>query len=469
MSYKGYDRYSIGYGRKTSGQSYTYDYEDDYYGGGYSGYGYKKEKKNTRTYWSWDFDFESSTVENNDHLFVKEPVNYITPTTKEVELKSGAWRKDVTDQIKELARVCYFKMIGDKEYVSDKWSDVDKLSEEDQAIYSQKREFYDTIYDQYIPGFTPLEQAVNIYLKMSKGGNKDVESMINGKEDNVEALYFDRELYTDPDINEQLEMNDWNKHRKLSILNKMSIIGDLGTEFQVEKEISEKIVTNSDITSKKLMRDYSQIHQVDLYQKLMPDFNIKLLTKDLVVNVPVTRKEQKQKIIILVDYSGSMCDTTKQDWINALLMDRFKYVLKGEAEVFFSFFVHSVDTLHFHHIHDKESVVKFWRTFSNSPNGGTTAVGTMVKYVASEIRTYKKLHNLEVDLSEEEPEILVINDGEDLIDTSKFPYKVNAVTLMQDNNQLSKLCVDTKGKYVNISYDEKIVATSESGTEIINQ
>jgi len=128
------------------------------------------------------------------------------------------------------------------------------------------------------------------------------------------------------------------------------------------------------------------------------------------VNVPVDRKEQIQKIIILLDYSGSMCEEQKQIWVNAILIDRFKYVMRGEAEVFFSYFVHDPEQLHFQHIKNREDVINFWQTFSNSPNGGGTKVGDMVEHVAKEIAD-RKLHNLNVDLSEEKPEILIINDG----------------------------------------------------------
>jgi REP element-mobilizing transposase RayT len=69
-----------------------------------------------------------------------------------------------------------------------------------------------------------------------------------------------------------------------------------------------------------------------------------------VVNVPVDRKEQKQKIIIILDFSGSMHEEFKQDWVNAILIDRFKYVMKGEAEVFFSYFIHNPEHMHFQHI-----------------------------------------------------------------------------------------------------------------------
>jgi uncharacterized protein with von Willebrand factor type A (vWA) domain len=45
--------------------------------------------------------------------------------------------------------------------------------------------------------------------------------------------------------------------------------------------------------------------------------------------------EKKQKIIILLDYSGSMNNNTKQIWVNAII-DRFRYVIQ-RSEVFFYF------------------------------------------------------------------------------------------------------------------------------------
>jgi hypothetical protein len=442
---------------------------------GYSSYGKTSYGRNNgyssygKSSWSYDWGsyYGSSRLDNNDDLFVKESENYITPTSTEIERKTGQFKKTSVDQIKELALVCYYKMIEEKEYINDKFSDFDSLSDENKNIHTVKKEFYDKIFDTYIPGFTPLEQAIAIFNKMKTEADQQ-SGEIDDQMENSSVLDFDRELYTDADINEQLMINEENKDRKMNIMNHLSIIGDLGNEFKVEKEISEKIVSNSNIYSKKMMRDYSQLANVDLYQKLFPNFNIKMLTKDLVVNVPVERKEQKQKIIILLDFSGSMDEDFKQDWVNALLIDRFKYVMRGEAEVFFSYFVHDPEAMHFQHIHDRASVIKFWQTFSNEPNGGTTKIEDMVRKISDDIIKHKKLHNLQIDLSEELPEILIINDGEDHVSEKPFPYKVNAVCLGNFNEKLKNLCVKTKGKKISVSFDSKVVSYSEAGEEKIN-
>ena len=410
----------------------------------------------SRTSWS-SFSFELDS-DDNSNLYVKDPVTYITPTSAEIKKKCRARKTESIEMIKELARVCYFKMIDETDYIDDQHKDVK----------NPKKDLYDKIFDQYIPGYTPLEQAISIYLKLQKeneNGEKEDTDELNMKE----GLDFDRALYSDPDINDQLDLNDLSKDMKMEILNKLSLVGELGTEFKVEKEISTKIVANSDEYQKMIMRSYDQMAMVDLYQRVLPNFDVKLLTKDLIVSVPVDRKEQTQKIIIILDFSGSMDEQNKQLWVNAILIDRFKYVMKGEAEVFFSYFVDCVEDLDFKHITNREDVINFWQTFSNEPNGGTTEVGEMVKYIASSIEM-GKLCNLDIDLSQEKPEILVINDGQDDINIKKFPYKVNAVTLMESNAELQTLCLETGGKLVNVQNNGKVFTYSvEAGEQEIKK
>jgi uncharacterized protein with von Willebrand factor type A (vWA) domain len=446
----GYDdyygsRYAPTYTPKKS----TGGWKSKYGGGGWSKSG-----------WS-SFSFSWGNEDNNDDLYVKDPVTYLTPTAAEIRKKVHAPKQTSVDTIKELARVCYFKMIDEKDYVAEQFIDSED------GEHQMRKVLYDSIFDQFIPGFTPLEQAISIYLKMKRGKehSEQEDDDDDDKLDMKKGLDFDRELYSDPHINEQLDLNELSKNRKMEIMNHLSLVGQFGSEFKVEKEISEKIVANSDEYTTMIMRDYSQIHMMNLMQKVYPNFRSKFLTKDLVVNVPVDRKEQIQKIIIILDYSGSMDYDQKQIWVNAILIDRFKYVMKGEAEVFFSYFVNSTDDLHFQHIKDREDVIKFWQTFSNDPNGGMTEVGDMVEHISNEIQS-GRLCNLGVNLSEEKPEILVINDGQDSIGTDKFPYKVNAVSLMSFSNELKDLCLNTGGKQIEVTEDDEVFTYSvEAGKQ----
>jgi uncharacterized protein with von Willebrand factor type A (vWA) domain len=439
------------------------DYYGDYYAPSYtpkkSSGGWKSKYGGSgwsKSSWS-NFSYVVSYEDNDEDLFVKDPVNYLTPSAKDIKAKvRGVKKQESIDLIKELARVCYFKMIDETEYVADKYKDVDNLSDEDKGEYAKKKPLLDAVYQQYVPGFTPLEQAIAIYLKLKESPTGERNEDDDDEEtDTSKAFDFDRSLYSDPNINEQLDLNELSKDKKMEIMNHISLVGKFGSEFKVEKEISEKIVANSDQYATMIMRDYAQIHMMPLYQKMFPNFRTKFLTKDLTVNVPVDRKEQIQKIIILLDYSGSMSEEQKQIWVNAILIDRFKYVMRGEAEVFFSYFVHDPEKLDFQHIKNREDVIAFWQTFSNSPNGGGTEVGDMVEYVANEISS-GKLCNLDVNLLEEKPEILIINDGQDSINSEKFPYKVNAISLMQFSDELKDLCLDTDGKQIKVTEDLEV-------------
>jgi len=450
-------------------------YSGNKWGRGYSSPSYIKSnssyKKGGSFYdWSKYYSYMSwgDEADTNDDLIVKDPITYQTPTKKDIKDRLKYIRQDETfNLIKELSRVCYLKMFGDKDFLHENFQDESSVEEDKRGEWKKKKELFENIYDTFIPGYTPLEQAIAIYLKLDNGNQSEDGISLENCDNEDLSLEFNRELYTDPTINEQLEFNELSKKYKIEIMNLISIIGDLGSEFKVEKEVDEKIVSNSDTSVNKVMRDYSQFHMLNLYQKMLPTFRTKLLTKDLIVNVPVERKEQKQKIIIILDFSGSMNEHKKQIWVNALLIDRFRYVMKGEAEVFFSYFVYRTSDLNFHHIKNREDVINFWQWFSNVPNGGTTQVGLMVNYIADQIEV-KKLHNLDVDLSEEKPEILVINDGQDEINTDQFPYKVNAVCLFEDNTELKDLCIETGGKKVYIDeQSNNITLYSKEGVQYL--
>lgn len=447
--------------------------EDDDYGYGYNYYSDKNKSKQKYSSYSWkpsvwsNYSWIGADVEDdNSKLFVKDPVNYVTPTKADIKAKTRIWADKSIDTIKELARVCYYKMIDNREYVSEMYSDFDSLSESEQMDYTQKKELFDSIFDKFIPGNTPLEQAIAIYRQISNG--KEHGQL--GEEEDLKfdtTLSFDRQVYANPEINTQLDFNELSKDRKMDILSRISIVGEFGEQFKVEKEIDEKIVSNSDQYAKKIMRDYAQFSNIELYQKMFPNFSTKFLTKDLTVNVPIDKKEQKQKIIMLLDYSGSMDEENKQIWVNAILIDRLRYVMQEEAEVFFSYFVCDTDDLQFHHLKNREDVMNFWTWFSNRPNGGGTEIGDIVEYVAGCINN-GNLHNLDIDLSKELPEILIINDGQDRIDSDAFPYKVNAVSLMDFSDQLKDLCVATGGKQIQVKRDDSVTSYSEQGKTIIN-
>ena len=92
-------------------------------------------------------------------------------------------------------------MIDEREYVAEKYADYDNLSESEQGEYQQKKSLYDSIFEQYIPGFSPLEQAVSIYLKLKSQTEKQDRARWKDDDDDVDLakpLDFDRTIYSDP-------------------------------------------------------------------------------------------------------------------------------------------------------------------------------------------------------------------------------------------------------------------------------
>ncbi len=113
--------------------------------------------------------------------------------------------------------------------------------------------------------------------------------------------------------------------------------------------------------------------------------------------------------------------------------------------------------MHFHHIYNRKTAIEFFQEFSTQPNGGNTYIGKMIDSIREDIEDRKILGNLDIDLSQEKPEILIINDGQDTVKTDKFSYKTNAISLLDGaNEELKQLCIDNNGKYVFISHDGNI-------------
>jgi hypothetical protein len=183
-------------------------YDDDYYGsyyaptytpkstGGwkskYSGGGWSKSSWSN---FSFCVDFDSDDVSN---LLVKDPVSYITPTSKDIKKKVKARKQTSIDMIKELSRLCYFKMIDETDdYLADQYKN---LSEEEFRDYASKKDLYDKVLDQYVPGFTPLEQAIAIYLKLKESPTGERSNDDDKEADTSKTFDFDRSLYSDPDI-----------------------------------------------------------------------------------------------------------------------------------------------------------------------------------------------------------------------------------------------------------------------------
>jgi hypothetical protein len=416
----------------------------------YGGYGHGNYDYYTNYNWSQFNNYGYTTDIPEHRLLVKKPNGYATPDKKDIEQKLRKVGHISTDTneilIADFARYYYYQLLDDTNYL--KASPATSVQEAICKVLTEK-------WNSFTNGGTPLDKAITLFVELATNPPSDEEVVripidVLGENVKIHTRVFKDAIYND--LLDRLEMDP---SKKLSILQKLSLIQDFGTEFKVEKETVDKLANNSRLTAQKMMRDYSQLHMVEAYQRLLPNYKAKLLTKNLVVKAHIDRVENKQKIIMIVDYSGSMGSTIKQEWVMALMIDRLKYVIKGEAELFFSYFVCSPSGLRFSHIHDSASAMAFWKTFRTNPNGGETDMGTIVDYIGKQIKS-GKFHNLDVDLSREKPEILIVNDGNDQVHADAFSYKTNALTLLRNNDELRDLCKANGGRYVHVSNDSKV-------------
>jgi Mg-chelatase subunit ChlD len=435
---------------------YTYTQRQYDYTAPAGGYNYDFQKFST---WNWGYANTYDPSVPEDKLHYKTPIGYKTPTRHDIE-KELRKRGHIStfhneNMVCNMARFFYFKLVGEQGLKQP----YESLSASDPKTFVEKYPVQAGLHAFLLKcpmkGNGPLEKAINAFEELAKASKKDDKSVLKVDVISENGINIRQDVYMDADYRELMDRMEHNQDKKVGILQKLSLIQDFGTEFKVEKEITERLAPNSRITSRRRLHDYSQLHMVEAYQRLLPNYQMKLLHKDLIIKAHVEKKILKQKMIMIVDYSGSMNNKEKQEWVLALLMDRLRYVLKGEGELFFSYFTFVTSSLEFIHIHDRQSVFDFWKTYRTSPNACGTDVGRIVHYIGEEVEK-GRLHNLDVNLSSDKPELLVVNDGQDQIKTTAFTYKTNAVTLMQDNVELKELCKANRGRYVHISKDDKV-------------
>jgi hypothetical protein len=421
-----------------------WDY-DDYNDRVSYGYNWRTSWKSSK-YNSW---WETSNKEEHDDLFVKEHVHYQTPASVELS-RYVSHDGNAVKECKELCRFFFYKMINNKDYIEDKYTDFTKLSETEMQEVTNKKAVFDKLWDTDIPGFSAKDKAIYVMQSLKDCGGKIANKLSNLRDESIEALKICDDIFWDAIYNELLNENLTGDYtNKLQVLKNISLIKNFGSKFKIEKEVEEKQVANSHLHAVKMMKDLSQVYNVELYQRLLPNYFAKLATKDLLVTVPIDKTEHKQKIIMVVDYSGSMNEMFKQNWVKAILIERLALAIKEECEIFFSYFLNRLEQFQFTHIYDKKTALAFWKTFSTQPSGGNTALGSVVDEIARDINI-GKLHNLDIDLRGENIELLAIGDGQDSAGQASFKWKTNVIALFQSNEEVKKMCLDNKGMYIYI-------------------
>ena len=254
---------------------------------------------------------------------------------------------------------------------------------------------------------------------------------------------------------------------------------NFGSNFKIEKEVEPVEVYNNTKTHNRNLKSYNELMRLEPYQYALPSFKFSLAKKSLRINHPLKIEEKKQVIIVLLDFSGSMCSREKQEWVCALLVDRLKYVVKEECEIYFSYFLttrnYNASNVYadpersdpvrnyftFQHVYDQKSALKFLKYFSTSPNGGDTELGKIVDLISIDIEKGKLgCHPVDFKNEHYKPELLAIADGQDTVKTRSFSWKTNAISILGFNQELKQMCLNNQGSYVDIN--DKIATIAEA-------
>jgi len=172
----------------------------------------------------------------------------------------------------------------------------------------------------------------------------------------------------------------------------------------------------------------------------MPTYKYKLASKQL--NVRVRKQANVQSLFLLIDDSGSMDCDDKNNMLQALLVNRLQAVADGKAVLYIATFVGDMSDKIIT-VDSKAKAIKYANWFPNL-NGGNTNVRQAVKSACKIIQS-GKINGQPI--KGENPEIVVINDGDDYVDDFTPSIKTHGIILGQDNDGMKQMINKSGGEY----------------------
>ncbi len=431
----------------------NFDYYDDYDYVPYknSNIGYKWDT-HKRTDWNWT-NVEYGSYFNRAYTSnVKTPDYYALPP--ENEIGRYAFGTGDIKKFKDYLYLCYYANI---------------TNEQTKNILKKYDKYYEEYYDiakliatkklSILQSAAVLQQVIN-----QQNNNYDKDSICISTLIDSLVERQNSENYS--------EMSNWvgnseidfNKDyiSKAGVIDKMCLFEDFGEKFKIMSEDFTKFVQNSKHKKNTLIQKYEQITKVRKFEHLLPTFDVRLLTRSLNVSLPIYTETAKQKLILLLDYSGSMGTTFKQEWVTAIILNRIKYIFDNDCELYFSRYGRNlIETIKY--VKDEEEARLFWSSFETKPDRGDTNIHNSIISVEREFNTNPKKY---ASLNGKAPEILVVCDGEDSLNGTPL-LKTNIVTILNYNKDMRKYAIESGGTYVNISQTDINVYNSYSGLPLI--
>lgn len=234
-------------------------------------------------------------------------------------------------------------------------------------------------------------------------------------------------------------------------LRDMLEIGAALNEFKDQLKVSSSTTlkpnANGRIVQRRNIIQYSDAIKASAVNHVHKEmFNYKLASKKLEVPIKMAPDTRKQLLYMLVDTSGSMGQEFKIAAVNFVLSNRLAAVMRGDAELFFSFYESKKFDEHF--INTSEQAKAFFKKTCthNYSMGGTDINGVLLE-------TIKRCDELVRDRGYVRPDIMIVCDGQDTVDGSMdcHGYKIHTVHLDQYNHELAKISQRSKGMTVEIT------------------
>jgi len=323
--------------------------------------------------------------------------------------------------------------------------------------FDDVQKFCDNVEWDKIPGNTPLQKAAFVTSTLDNHDEKsmqkqmkkqpgqkskdeameemlDVMYMIGGKEGGESIPYLLQDQNNKP-LSQLLTP----ENRKL--IAKLAILKDRGKIRAKRSPFTQEL---------NAMTEYSQINKmISMSEVLLPTFQYKMAMKQLTVKRPI--ESAKQSLILTIDRSGSMDSYGKQDWVKAIILNRLDAVARNEAELYICWFERTVESGDYPGIYKITNKKEVKKALADNilfprPCGGTTYVCNVVREIEQMIEKRQfGPHKFDEVVN---PQIVIMNDGEDHIDPAFVPkYPTHAFILGTTNNALKKMCESSKGTY----------------------
>lgn len=278
-----------------------------------------------------------------------------------------------------------------------------------------------------------------------KGFRRAIEDMANMLEKGMPGGQFAKEGdYADQDdslpFEDQLEaMTEKQRMTLLAMarLEKLPSLAGFGAKTKLIEDPLGEIVVQTEIET------ISEAFDVDSEDLADEMFWEKAVALEFHKEVRYKKQTFKQAIALALDWSGSMNTDFKKGYMRAVLNLMGERLVKGDIILYIVKFTHVMLNNGYVKITTAEELREYIDKMK-APGGGYTEVGKVIVETQQMIRSGKLSDH---DLEGVEPQLVIINDGQDVIHPVDTIAPIHAISLEQLNEQLKSLCYESDGTF----------------------